>query len=197
MPAKNTRRRDWIGPNHTYNRAAPGRVLFRDDRDRDEFLEILVSRISRSKFRSKEYRRCAEILGTEVSSYCLMTTHFHLIVWQHEREALRRLMMSVLSTYVRYYNARYGTSGPLFSGPFKTKPITNAKQYRWTTAYVHANHPSGPEYRYSSHRAFVDDGRRPGWLAAERALAEFGGTHDYLRYMADHAVRAKLNRAFF
>jgi hypothetical protein len=197
MPAKNTRQRSWIGPNHVYNRARNGRTVFRDDADRDAFLSILASRLSRSAYRSRKHRRCIDVIGAAVSSYCLMTTHFHLIIWQDTDGELRRLMNSVLSAYVRYYNDRHGTSGPLFDGPFRSNPILDAKQFRWTTGYIHDNHPSGTDYLYSSHIAFVDERVRPGWLAADRALAEFGTTDAYHRFMQQRATRADLNRVFF
>lgn len=168
--------------------------MFREDADRDVFVEILRSRLARGKLRSRRFREAAAAVDVEVSSYCLMTTHFHLIVWQFANEALRRLMQSVLHTYVLAYNRKYNLKGPMFKGPFRCNPITNNKQLRYTTAYVHANHPEGPSYRYSSHRAFIDDHERPGWLTTARALAAFD---DYPDYMRDHATRAALNDRFF
>lgn len=197
MPRRNTRRREFRGPHHVYNRAAGGRAVFRSDADRDEFLAILASRVSLSHFSSSRYRKAALVLGAAVSSYCLMTTHFHLIVWQSEIGALRRLLSSVMTAYVRYYNRRYGLTGPLFAGPFRSRPLTSTKELLWATAYVHANHPSGPGYAYSSHRAFVDEHARPPWLAATHVLEQFGGTDAYSGYMHRHAERATLNREFF
>lgn len=136
-------------------------------------------------------------MHAEVSSFCLMTTHFHLIVWQSESEALRRLIQSVLSTYVRYYNAKYGLHGPLFAGPFRSRPLKNAKDLRWTTAYVHANHPSGPDYGFSSHRLWIDDMECPGWMRPLTAIDAFHGIENYIEFMDKHAERARLNRLFF
>lgn len=128
---------------------------------------------------------------------CLMTSHFHLIIWQNEDEAMRRLMQSVMTGYVRYYNRAYGTSGPLFSGPFRSRALVSKKEVRWATAYVHANHPSGLDYRFSTHAAYIDAHRRPGWLSVDRTLAAFGGEDAYAVFMQDHATRAELNARFF
>jgi hypothetical protein len=128
---------------------------------------------------------------------CLMTTHFHLIVWQHEDEAMRRLMQSVLTAYVMRYNRKYRTAGPLFAGPFRSRPLIGDKQLRWATAYVHANHPSGPEYKYSTHTAYLDDHQRPGWLSINPTIAAFGDVNQYAAYMDAHATRAALNDRFF
>lgn len=128
---------------------------------------------------------------------CLMTTHFHLIVWQHQPDALRRLMQSVLTGYGRYYNRKYGTGGALYDGPFRSRHLESDKQIRWAIGYVHANHPSGLGYRYSTHNAYLDDHKRPGWLNADLALASFGDVNSYRAYMQDRAVRVELNELFF
>lgn len=197
MPRRNIRDRDQRGPHHSYNRGRGGRAVFREDADRECFIELLASRVSRSKFRSARYRHAASVLGVEVCAMCLMTTHFHLIIWQHESEAMRRLMQSVMIAYVRIYNRKYGTSGPLFAGPFRARPLVGRKDLRWATAYVHANHPSGPNYRYSTHNAYLDDHNRPGWLSTDRVLEAFGGREAYATFMRDHATRAELNARFF
>lgn len=187
MPRRNVSDRSRLGPHHVYNRARAGRAAFRDDADRKAFLDLFADRIGRS----------GSIAGVQVCAFCLMTTHFHLIVWQHEPEALRRLMQSVTTAYVRIYNRKYGTSGALFAGPFRSRHLEDHKQLRWATAYVHANHPSGPGYRYSTHNAYVDEHQRPGWLAVEIVLAAFGDSNSYAEYMQSHATRAELNDRFF
>lgn len=126
-----------------------------------------------------------------------MTTHFHLILWQHEPESMRRFMQSVTTAYVRIYNRKYGGEGPLFSGAFRSRYLESRKQLRWAVAYVHANHPSGLDYRFSTHAAYIDAHRRPGWLSVDRALAAFGGEDAYATFMQDHATRAELNARFF
>ncbi|MBJ7353292.1 MAG: hypothetical protein JHC98_00570 [Thermoleophilaceae bacterium] len=187
MPRRNVSDRTRRGPHHVYNRARDGRAAFRDDADRDAFLGLLAARLGRG----------GSIAGVQVSAVCLMTTHFHLIVWQSESGALTRLMNSLTIAYVRYYNRKYGTSGPLFAGPFRSRHLRSQKDLRWTTAYVHANHPTGPTYRYSTHNAYVDEHLRPGWLAAERGLSAFTDMNDYESYMRAHAIRAELNARFF
>lgn len=126
-----------------------------------------------------------------------MTTHFHLIVWQSQPGAMTRLMNSISIAYVRYYNLKYATTGPLFAGPFRSRALTGDKDLRWTTAYVHANHPSGPGYRYSTHNAYLDDHLRPGWLTVDKTLAAFGDGLAYADFMRAHATRAELNARFF
>jgi REP element-mobilizing transposase RayT len=187
MPRRNVSDRTKLGPHHVYNRARSGRAAFRDDEDRGIFLDLLADRLGVN----------GSLSGMQVCAVCLMNSHFHLIVWQHEPEAMRRLMQSITTSYVRLYNRKYGTDGPLFAGPFRSRALEGGKDIRWTIAYVHANHPTGPTYRYSTHNAYLDDHKRPGWLALDRGLAAFGDKRGYELFMRDHATRAALNDRFF
>jgi REP element-mobilizing transposase RayT len=171
--------------------------MFRDEADREFFTDLIAARVGRSKFRPRAHRKAGRFPGVEVAAVCLMTTHFHLVIWQLEADAVRRFMQSLLTSYVRYYNRKYNAGGALFDGPFRSRPLNTNKQIRWAVAYVNANHPSGPDYRYSTHCAFIDEHVQPGWLKPERALMVFGGREQYATYMRDHATRAELNARFF
>lgn len=198
MPRKNTESRDELLPFHVYNRARGGRRTFVDDADRDHFLDLIACRLSRSTANSgRRHRFSKQIEGVELLAYCLMTTHFHLIIWQRKSESLRRFMQSLISSYVRYYNRRHGTTGPLFAGPFRSRPITNRKDFRWAIAYVHDNHVTGPDYRYSSHRAFINNDLRPAWLNTAAPLRQFDGIHEYVDFLSKREERAALNDFFF
>lgn len=180
MPRKNVSDRSWIGAHHVYNRAKNGRRMFQDDSDREMFVEILTSRLSRAKFRSRRYRAASADIQASVSAMNLMTTHFHLIVWQHESESLRRLMQSVMHAYVLSYNAKHGTHGSMFAGPFRSRPLKDNKEIKWGTAYVHANDLNA---RFSTHRAYFDRSAKPPWLQIDTVLAMFGGIDNYLDYL--------------
>lgn len=112
-------------------------------------------------------------------------------------EGLRRLMQSVMTSYVMYYNRRHNTSGPLFRGPYRANPIEDEQQLKWTIAYVHSNHPSGPEYKYSTHNAYVNPDETPGWLQVAKPLNYFGGVDEYRTFMRMRAHRQDLNDFFF
>ncbi|MFT4050397.1 MAG: transposase [Solirubrobacterales bacterium] len=187
MPRKNTRpkpprrRAAW----HIYNRGVAGIAIFRDDADRDHFLQLL-GRYLRDPF-------AGEI---ELHAACLMTTHFHLVIVATDNARLSRFMQRLVAAYSIHYRRRHGGSGPLFDGPYRRKEIADPKQHRWTIAYVHDNHPSGVDYRYSTHR-FYRTGDAPGWLEVEAGLRVFGGRRRYLAYMDRKAARRELDRGFF
>lgn len=198
MPAKNSRDRSDRFPHHVYNRARDGRRMFMDDADRDKFRDLIASKLTRNPARaSREYRKLARVEGLDLYAICLMTTHYHLIVWQKHKEILRRFMQSLISVYVRYFNRRHGTIGDMFEGPYRARPITTKKKLKYAIAYVHANHDDGPAYKYSSYGAYLDPDKRPGWLNTQTPLSYFGGADKYEAFMNDHATRAALNNYFF
>lgn len=198
MPAKNTRNRSDRYPHHVYNRAREGRRMFIDNADRDKFIDLIASRLCCStRLAGREYRYSQVIEGLDLYAICLMTTHYHLIVWQKHKEILRRFMQSLISVYVRYFNRRHGTTGDMFEGPYRARPITTKKKLKYAIAYVHANHDDGPAYKCSSYGAYLDPDKRPGWLNAKTPLSYFGGPTKYAAFMNDHATRAALNNYFF
>src|SRR5512133_332756 len=85
--------------------AAPRREVFRDDDDRAEFLAILG--------------RSAAMLRWKVIAYSLLRTRFHLVVETPEPN-LSRGMRQINGVYTQYWNRRYGRSGALFSGRYKS-----------------------------------------------------------------------------
>lgn len=179
MPSRNTRKPKQLGTFHVYNRGRNDRPIFIDDEDRDKFADLLKHH-----------------LGDRIALHaiCLMTTHFHLLIWQKQLGALEHLMAEVLRVYVRYFNARHGTKGPLFAGPYRARPIESSKDFMWCVGYIHDNHPSGLDYRHSTHRYFLDAADAPGWLDVESALSVFGGLPAYLEYLGKRELRAELDR---
>ncbi len=198
MPRLNTEDRSELLPYHVYKRASRGRAAFKDDADRDKFRDLIASRPSRKRVGvGRDRRDVPRVEGVDLFAMCLLSTHFHLVLWQKQEEAMRRLMQSVLTSYVMYFNRRHGTRGPLFAGPFEARPLRDQKDLRWAIAYVHCNHKSDPNYRYSTHRAYIDPDQAPGWLNSRTPLKYFGGVDNYLDFLDGHNKRAQLNERFF
>ncbi len=197
MPRLNTRDRETPGTFHVYNQTPDRRPAFVDDADRDVFLDILKRHLGKSSVGGRADRKCRSIEGVELLGFNLMTTHFHLILWQKQRFAIARLMNVVLARYVRYFNRRHGKSGPMFRGEYRAKRIRNKKQFRWTVVYVLDNHPDGVDYRYSSHRYFAAVDDSPSWLNASATLTGVGGIDAYLELLELRENRAQINAELF
>jgi hypothetical protein len=104
------------------------------------------------------------------------------------------LMRRVLTGYTRYHHERHGSSGPLFAGEYRARKITDEENFRWRVAYVHDNHSSGLDYRFSTHRLFLDPEQAPSWLEVNSSLKFFGGVDGYEEYLRRRELRASLDR---
>ena len=170
--------------------------MFADDEDRLVFEDIMNRHLNpRPRFdsRGRQYENLRD--SVRLCARCLPTTHFHSIVDQLRPGGMDRLMHHVLGPYVKQFNARHGQKGSMFSGPFRAKSIATPDQFRWRLAYVHDNHSSeGLDYRFSTHRNFLDPDDAPPWLDVEPALAVFGGLDGYLKYLDARDTRARLDR---
>jgi putative transposase len=74
-----------------------------------------------------------------VLAYCLMPSHFHFVLWPQEDGELSRWMHWLLSTHVRRYHTRYGTSGRVWQGRFKGFPIQEDRHLLTVLRYVERN----------------------------------------------------------
>ena len=100
------------------------RRLFRDDRDRNRFLDQLAERV--------------EQYGIRLYLYVLMLNHFHL-VFETPRGNCSAFMQALNTAYPVYYNLRHHRHGPLWDGRFKGKLVEGDRYLLALTRYVHLN----------------------------------------------------------
>ena len=104
--------------------------------------------------------RLASALEAEdcaLHAYVLMTNHVHLLVTPARAEGIGRLMQSLGRRYVGHVNRRYGRTGTLWEGRFKST-IVDAEGYVMACyRYIEANPlrakmaASAGDYPWSSH----------------------------------------------
>lgn len=91
-------------------------------------------------------------------SYCLMPTHFHLLISQNEEGGISEFMGNIQNSYTRYFNSIHDRSGHLFQGQYKLVEITSEEQLLHVSRYIHLNPSTAriiddndlEEYEYSS-----------------------------------------------
>jgi hypothetical protein len=168
--------------------------MFRDDLDREKFLEILERYLSRNEHkdsRGRAYRNLRD--QVRLVSFCLMTTHFHLVLFQIRPGGIETLMRSVLTGYGRYFHARHGTTRGIFDDRYRAVPAKNHRQKLVQISYVHDNHGDDCMCRFCSHRLYVGDPDDvPSWVDVRSALALFGGRGGYERFRRTRAVQREL-----
>jgi putative transposase len=91
------------------NRGNARSEVFHDADDYAAFVELMVA--------------ACERVAMRIVSWCLMPNHFHLVVWPRADGDLARWMQWLMTSHVRRYHRRYGTSGHVWQGRFKSFPI--------------------------------------------------------------------------
>jgi putative transposase len=100
----------------------------------------------------------AALCGCAIHAYVLMTNHVHLLVTGAERGAVSHMMQRLGRRYVACFNARYGRTGTLWEGRFKTSLIDSQRYLLTCYRYIELNPVraamvvSPAEYPWSSYR---------------------------------------------
>lgn len=175
---------------HVMSRGDRREDIFRDDTDRESFLQTLAD-------------ACAKT-GWQVHAFCLMPNHFHLVV-ETPQSNLVAGMKWFLGTYTARFNRRHKLSGHVFAGRYKSQLVSgNGGYLRAVCDYVHLNPVRARliggetplrEYLWSSFPEYVSppDGR-PIWLRVDRAFGEGGIAVDDSTGRAEFERRTELRR---
>ena len=99
-------------------------AVFRDDADRVLFLRLLGETINRQ--------------GWICHAFCLMGTHYHLIV-EATQVALSSGLHRLNGVYAQLFNRRHGRRGHLFGARFHALVLDDEEHFRNTCAYVAEN----------------------------------------------------------
>ena len=90
---------------HVMNRGDRREPIFRDDEDRERFLETMGEACLKT--------------GWKVDAYCLMLNHFHFVI-ETPQANLVAGMKWFLGVYTSRFNRRHKLFGHLFSGRYKS-----------------------------------------------------------------------------
>jgi REP element-mobilizing transposase RayT len=99
-------------------------LLFRDDADRERFIERLSERVEQFHIR--------------LYLFVCMTNHFHLVFETPEANC-SRFMQSLTTAYTVYYNLRHSRHGHLLDGRFKARLVEGDDYLLTLSRYVHLN----------------------------------------------------------
>lgn len=177
---------------HVGSRGIERRSIYRDDRDRTHWLEILG--------------QTREMFGLRIHGYVMMGNHFHGLLETPEAN-LSRAMHWLNTSYTVWFNKRHQRVGPLFQGRYKAIVVEPEVWGLELSRYIHLNPVrverfrlgkgrrkadrlgAGPkptqdevrqrikylrDYRWSSYRSFIGLEKAPPWLETRQVLA-WGG----------------------
>jgi len=140
---------------HAMNRGIARRVVFPDVAHMRVFLACLAWAVRRGDL--------------EIHAFCLMATHFHLLV-RSPTGNLSEALGRAINAYVRWANRRARRDGALFRGRFRSRPVLSLRYRDVLVRYIEDNPiaarlvPPGQRYPYAS-SAHQARPRRPRWLA--------------------------------
>lgn len=168
---------------HVYNRGVEKRPIFLDCQDFSVFVSLLKRHLDDKPHSGSLGREYVWLAGqVEVVAFCLMSNHFHLLLYQRELNAITMLLRSVSSSYVAYFNEKYNRVGSLFQGVFKAKKINNDEYLLYLTRYIHRNPQNYLDYDWSSLDYWLDN-KHADWMCTKRLNSMTAG--EYLRFITD------------
>lgn len=195
---------------HIFNRGAHKTNLFRKERDWLRFLFLILycqapvrvantTRFMRASALEKGFsvpeRYAREIEKrrlVELVSFCVMPNHFHLLIHELEEGGIAQYMQRVMLGYTKYFNEKYGASGHIFQGRYKSVHVADNDQLLYLSAYIHRNPRElakwkGYEltYPYSSFQDLVEESRWGRLLVGDILTGQFDETEqsNYLDFV--------------
>jgi REP element-mobilizing transposase RayT len=177
---------------HITGRGNERKTIYRSERDRQRFLELLAETV--------------ELFRLRLHAFVLMDNHYHLLVELTEPNLSRAIHWLNVS-YSVWFNRKHTRAGYLFQGRFKSVLLNPDEWALSLSRYIHLNPVRvgkiglnktqrqrsrvgavGPpdaelvrrriallrEHRWSSYRAYIGLAAKPSWLECDQIL-KFGG----------------------
>lgn len=150
---------------HITSRGNERRNIFRDDKEREQFLSYFGTATDRYK--------------AVIHVYCLMSNHYHLLL-ETPLGNLSQIMHHINGAYTTYFNKRHKRSGHLFQGRYKAIVVDKDEYAAELSRYIHLNPvragivKNPDEYPWSSYRYYSGKRKRPEWLVPDFILSYFG-----------------------
>lgn len=148
MPSKNTIK-TYVEKSyyHIYNRGINKERIFLDAQDYKTFLSYLKLYLSPVSLQgdssqvkaapSKQLKNYTDQI--KLNAYCLLSNHFHLLVWQDDFDRINFFMRSLATKFSRYFNRKYDRLGPVFQSVYKAVLVESEDQLLYLSKYIHRN----------------------------------------------------------
>ena len=170
--------------NHVLNRGNGDTRLFRKQADYAAFEKVLFQAIARTP--------------TRLLAWCLMPTHWHMVLWPREDGELSEFVRWLTMTHTQRRHAHYHSAGRghVYQGRFKSFPIERDEHLLTVLRYVErnalrANHVErAEEWRWGSLWARTQPEASPRQLLSDWPVAM---PDDWLRWVNRAETSAELD----
>lgn len=182
MPSRNIERVDLAGGfYHIYGRGAARRLIFVHDDDRQAFLDLVERYLGAKTGYDANGDPYPSFRGkVELMAYCLMGTHFHLLIHQVESGYISEFMKSLIGSYTRYFNRKHQSRGALLESRYRASLIKEEPYLVNLTRYIHLNPDYYDSYIWSSLKFFYG-ASEPDWLSVSEFMEITNLSPDYYR----------------
>ncbi len=167
---------------HITCRGNERKEIFKDNRDRKAFLELLA--------------RSAKIYNIKLFSYILMGNHFHLLI-ETSLGNLGEFMRQFNISYTSHYNRRHSRAGHLYQGRYKSVLVEKLPYLSILSRYIHLN-PIRTKtmnkkafkekaqylknYKWSSLSGYISKRKKEEFIDYDTVLEEYGGNNNRGRF---------------
>ena len=112
---------------HVLNRANARMTIFQEPEDYAAFVGVLEEAVQRTQ--------------TRLLAYCVLPTHWHLVLWPQEDGELSRFTGWLTLTHTQRWHAhrRSTGSGHVYQGRFKSFPVQDDEHFLTVCRYVERN----------------------------------------------------------
>lgn len=169
------RKKSTTGIYHVMVRGINKEPIFREEKDRSRYLEVLA-----------KVKESAPFL---IHAYCLMDNHVHLLLQELE-EPIGDTMKRIGSSYVYWFNRKYERVGHLFQGRFRSEAVEDDSYFLTVLRYIHQNPVKAKitrhccEYPWSSYAVYAGAAQRGSVLVDTAfSLGVMGGREQLLRFI--------------
>ena len=162
---------------HLYNRGVNRQPIFFCDENWGYFI--------------KRLRHYFQPDVADILAYCLMPTHYHLMVTLKTDDFSARVMQPFSVSYTKAINRQQDRVGPLFQGPFRAAWVDEDSYLLHLSRYIHLNPVAAglaarPEdWAFSSYRDYI--GLRDGALPiTDEILSQFPSRQAYREFVESY-----------
>jgi len=132
----------------------------------------------------------------EIIAYCLMPTHFHLILKQKINNGISNYMSIVENSFTKYFNILNKRKGTLWEDNFNRILIKSDEQLLHLTRYIHLNPVSSglvamPEYwDFSSYKEYLTRKNNKSGICNFRGIINIKPA-DYMKFVDERIEEQK------
>lgn len=188
---------------HVYNRSPHNLKIFQNQQSAIEFERTLLYYLQAKppvKFSLRDVLKdkkddFSNPLAT-LSAYCIMPTHFHLLVKQEVEGGISRYLRLLQSSFSHYYNSLHDSHGSLFQGRFQAKPVSIRQSRLYVSRYIHRNPLVAnivtdlARYPYSSYKHYLKDSFPPAFDPSA-ILGQNITSKEYLSYINTQELQSQ------